>query len=69
MEMLDIIAEIKAEAERELVLAKAKIEVAESIERKYLEKQSNEAQATFDIEPNEEGDTEDEGEPSEFGGI
>lgn len=67
--MLDIIAEVKAEAERELLLAKAKIEVAESIEKKFLDRQSDDAQATFDIEPTEEGDTEVEGEPSEFGNI
>lgn len=67
--MLDIIAEIKAEAERDLLLAKAKIEVAESIERKFLERQSDEAQATFDIEPVEENDTEVDGEQSEFNNI
>jgi hypothetical protein len=66
--MLDIIAEVKAEAERELLLAKAKIEVAESIERKFLERQSDEAQTTFDIAPNDELEVEPDGE-SELGNI
>lgn len=53
--MLDIIAEIKAEAEQELLLAKAKLEVAESIERKYLERQSVEDE-TADFEETVEGE-------------
>lgn len=61
--MISIIRSVREEAERELLLAQAKIEVAESIERKYLEKQSNEAQDTSDIEPTEEGDQ------AEFGNI
>jgi hypothetical protein len=66
--MLDIIAEVKAEAERELLLAKAKIEVAESIETKFLERQSDESQKTFDIAPNDELEVEPDGE-SELGNI
>ena len=61
--MISIIRSVREEAERELLLAQAKIEVAESIERKYLEKQSNEAQDTSDIEPTEDGDQ------AEFGNI
>lgn len=61
--MISIIRSVREEAERELLLAQAKIEVAESIERKYLEKQSNEAQDTSDIEHTEEGDQ------AEFGNI
>lgn len=61
--MISIIRSVREEAERELLLAQAKIEVAESIERKYLDKQSNEAQDTSDIEPTEEGDQ------AEFGNI
>jgi hypothetical protein len=61
--MISIIRSVIEEAERELLLARAKIEVAESIKRKYLEKQSNEAQDTSDIEPTEEGDQ------AEFGNI
>lgn len=62
--MLDIIAEIKAEAEQELLLAKAKLEVAESIERKYLERQSVEDE-TADFEETVEG----EESVSELGNI
>jgi hypothetical protein len=61
--MISIIRSVIEEAEREILLAQAKIEVAESIKRKYLDKQSNEAQDTSDIEPTEEGDQ------AEFGNI
>ena len=67
--MLDIIAEIKAEAERDILVAKAKIEVAESIERKFLERESNEAEASLDVEPTVETETDAEVEESEFGNI
>ena len=43
--MLDIIAEIKAEAERELLLAQAKLEVATSIEKRFLVKAEQEVAA------------------------
>lgn len=56
--MLDIINEVRAEAQREIVLAKAKIEVADAIEAKFLSKQS-ECEATKCEETQDFGETED----------
>ena len=64
-EMLDIIAEVKAEAERELMLAKAKLEVVDSIERKYSERQTEAVGETLA----EDELAVDEPEQTEFNNI
>ena len=63
--MLDIIAEVKAEAERELMLAKAKLEVVDSIERKYSERQTEAVGETLA----EDELAVDEPEQTEFNNI
>lgn len=63
--MLDIIAEVKAEAERELLLARAKLDVVDSIERKYSERQTEAVGETLA----EDELAVDEPEQTEFNNI
>ena len=51
--MRDIILEVRAEAEAELIMAKAKLAVADSILAKYEEKTSAEAEEMAEVETEE----------------
>ena len=60
--MRDIVLEVRAEAEAELIMAKAKLAVAESILAKYDERVADEAQevVTEEIDEVEEVATEED---------
>ena len=60
--MREIVLEVKAEAEAELIMAKAKLAVAESILAKYDERVADEAQevVTEEIDEVEEVATEED---------
>jgi hypothetical protein len=52
--MLEIIAQVKAEAERELILAQAKIEVVNSIEQRFRESEVKQIEIEEVSEPCDE---------------